>query len=214
VEVPKAADYYAHERIDFLDWVGGRHARVLDVGCGIGSNASWYRRHGAQEIVGVELDNASALQAESVFDRVVCGSIEETVDQLEGPFDLIVCGDVLEHLLDPWAVLRRLSQLGSPATVLAISIPNIRFLGALARIAVGSGFRYQEQGIFDATHLRFFTRNDVDRLIRQGGFTPERWGARIYGRYRSIRLLAQRMTGGRSDQWLAEQLFVVARPAD
>ena len=212
MELSKATDYYAHERIDFLDWVGGRHARVLDVGCGTGSNSSWYRRHGAQEIVGVELDDASASQAETVFDRVIRGTIEEAMPKLDGPFDLIVCGDVLEHLIDPWTVLTQLSRLGNPATVLAISIPNIRFLGALVRIAVGSGFRYEEQGIFDATHLRFFTRSDVDRLVRQGGFTPERWGSRIYGPLRSIRVLIQRVTGGRSDQWLAEQLFVVARP--
>ena len=211
METPKAADYYSHERLDFLDWVGGRHGRVLDVGCGSGSNASWYRRHGAVEIVGVELHRSSAADAEAVFDRVVCGTIEDAVGELDGPFDLIVCADVLEHLVDPWAVVRQLEGLANEATVLAISIPNIRFLGAIARIAVGSGFRYEEQGIFDATHLRFFTRSDVDRLIRQGGFVGERWGSRIYGRFRSIRHLARWLSGGRSDQWLAEQTFVVAR---
>ena len=212
MQMTKAADYYAHERVDLLDWVGGSFGRVLDLGCGTGSNATWYRRHGAHEIVGVELNEASASRAATVFDRVVCGTIEEALVDLDGSFDLIVCADVLEHLVDPWAIVSRLSRLTNPSTVLAVSIPNIRFLGAIARIAVGRGFQYEEQGIFDVTHLRFFTRRDVDRLMRQGGWEAERWGSQLFGRFRSVRLLARRMTAGRSDQWLAEQLFVVARP--
>jgi SAM-dependent methyltransferase len=212
LQTPKGADYYSHERADLLDWVGGRFDRVLDVGCGTGSNASWYRRHGAREIVGVELDDASAARAAKVFDRVVRGTIEEAIDELDGSFDLIVCADVLEHLVDPWALVTHLNRLTNRSTVLAVSIPNIRFLGAIARIAIGRGFQYQEQGIFDVTHLRFFTRRDVDRMMRQGGWVPERWGAQLFGRFRSVRLAAQLVTGGRSDQWLAEQMFVLARP--
>ena len=51
--IEKGSDYYASDRSDFLDWVGGEFERVLDVGCGAGANASWYRDHGASEIVGV-----------------------------------------------------------------------------------------------------------------------------------------------------------------
>jgi 2-polyprenyl-3-methyl-5-hydroxy-6-metoxy-1,4-benzoquinol methylase len=212
VQMPKEADYYAHERVDLLDWVGGQFERVLDIGCGAGSNAPWFRRHGAREIVGVELDDPSAARAKTVFDQVVQGTIEEAIVGLDGSFDLIVCADVLEHLVDPWAIVDQLRRLTSPSTVLAVSIPNIRFLGALARIAVGPGFQYQEQGIFDVTHMRFFTRHDVDRMLHQGGWMAERWGSQLFGRFQSARVLAQRLTRGRSDQWLAEQLFVVARP--
>lgn len=208
----KGADYYTNDRVDFLDWAGGNFARVLDVGCGTGSNAPWYRRHGAQEIVGVELDNASAAQAATSFDRVLCKSIEAAILELDGSFDLIVCADVLEHLVDPWMVVSQLRSLAGASTVLAVSLPNIRFVSAIARIAVGRGFEYEEQGIFDSTHLRFFTRRDADRLLRQGGWVADRWGAPFYGRFVPIRLLARRVSRGWSDQWLAEQLFVVARP--
>jgi SAM-dependent methyltransferase len=213
VLIEKGADYYASDRSDFLDWVGGKFGRVLDVGCGAGANASWYRDHGAREIVGVELHPTSAAQAETVLDRVVCEPIETAIPKLEGSFDLIICADVLEHLVDPWSVVHDLGAVASASTVLAVSLPNIRFLPALLRIAIGRGFEYEESGIFDATHLRFFTRRDADLMLRRGGWLPERWGAPTFARLGAVRRLAQRLTRGRSDGWLARQMYVIARPA-
>ena len=207
----KPPDYFAGDRTALLDWAGGRHARVLDVGCGTGANAGWFRRHGAVEIVGVEIDGASAALAREVYDRVVCGAIEDAMDGLAGPFDLILCADVLEHLVDPWSVVRGLAGVAGPATTLAVSMPNIRFAPALLRIAFGSGFRYEGSGIFDATHLRFFTRRDMDALLRQGGWVPRRWSAPPFERLGTIRRGLQRLTSNRSDEWLAGQLYVVAR---
>ncbi|MEA2653880.1 MAG: hypothetical protein QOI37_1107 [Chloroflexota bacterium] len=207
----KQAEYYDRDRAGFLDWVGGQHQRILDVGCGAGSNAPWYRRHGAREIVGIEVDAQSAEHAATRFDRVVMEPVETAISQLDGPFDLIVCADVLEHLVDPWTVVDELRRLSGPSTILAVSMPNIRFIGAIARIAIGSGFRYEEEGIFDSTHLRFFTPGDLDRLLSKGGWMPARRGAQHYGRFTPARSLAGRVTRGWTDQWLAEQQFVVAR---
>jgi SAM-dependent methyltransferase len=210
--VPKRAEYYGHDRSDFLDWVGGRHERVLDVGCGAGSNAPWYRQHGARDLVGIEIDASSASKALDQFDRVVSAPVEIAMGQLDGAFDLIVCADVLEHLADPWTVVSDLRRFSHPQTVLAVSMPNIRFLGAVARIAVGSGFRYEDEGIFDVTHLRFFTGSDLNDLLQRGGWTPERRGSQLFGRFRVARRMTGRVTRGWSDQWLAEQQFVVGRP--
>ncbi len=211
--IPRPAGYHASDRSDFLDWIGGEFGRVLDVGCGAGSNASWYRDHGAREIVGVELDPASAARAAALYDRIVCDSIETAVHALEGNFDLIVCADVLEHLVDPWSVVHELGRVANADTVLGVSIPNIRFLPAILRIALGRGFAYEDHGIFDSTHLRFFTRRDAEVMLRRGGWVPQRWGAPQFGRLGSVRRLAQRSTRGRSDQWLAGQLYAVSRPA-
>lgn len=209
----KHAEYYDRDRAAFLDWVGGAHERILDVGCGSGSNAAWYREHGGRELVGIEVDVESADKASLVFDRILHGRVETAMADLDGTFDLIVCADVLEHLVDPWTVVRELRRLSRPATILAVSMPNIRFLGAIARIAIGRGFRYEEEGIFDATHLRFFTPHDLDHLLRGNGWRPERRGSQAYGRFRAARRVAGRVTSGWTDQWLAEQQFVLARPA-
>jgi SAM-dependent methyltransferase len=211
VTARKPAEYYASDRSDFLGWVGGNHRRVLDIGCGAGSNGDWYRRHDAGEIIGVEIDQSSAERASFVFDRVICEPIETALQMLEGSFDLIVCADVLEHLVDPWSVVRELADHATDDTILAISMPNIRFLPAIARITFGKGFAYEDHGIFDSTHLRFFTRQDVDRLLRRGGWVPQRWGAPRFARLGRVRRLAQRSTAGRSDEWLAGQIYVTAR---
>jgi SAM-dependent methyltransferase len=212
--VANPVHYYNRDRSVFLDWVGGEYKRVLDVGCGAGSGAAWYRRHGAQEVVGVEVDDGSAAQARLVLDRVVHSTIESAFSQLGGTFDLIVCADVLEHLLDPWAVIAELAQFATLSTVLAISMPNIRFVPAILRIALGRGFDYENQGIFDKTHLRFFTRGNVDTLLVGGGWLPARWGGQHYGRLRTLRALAGRLSRGRSDEWMAEQLFVAGQLAE
>jgi 2-polyprenyl-3-methyl-5-hydroxy-6-metoxy-1,4-benzoquinol methylase len=210
--VSKPAQYYASDRTDFLNWVGGHPARVLDIGCGVGANAGWYRARGAAWLEGIEIDEASAAAAATRFDRVIHAPVETALADVQGPFNLIVCADVLEHLLDPWAVVAALRAASDDATVLAISIPNIRFLPALVRIAAGRGFEYEQRGIFDATHLRFFVRRNVDQMLQRGGWRPIRWGAPTFGKLGSVRRAAHRITTGRSDEWLAGQLFVVATP--
>lgn len=206
----KSAAYYRSDRTAFLEFVGASGERVLDVGCGSGVNADWHRGHGARELVGIELVEAAALEAAHVYDRVLTGAVEDTMPTLRGPFDLIVCADVLEHLVDPWKTATALRGLGNHETRLAVSIPNIRFLPAVARIAVGRGFQYEEQGLFDRTHLRFFVRSDVDRLLRQSGWVPVRWGAPPFARLRRVRNALATVTRGRSNDWLAGQLYVIA----
>jgi 2-polyprenyl-3-methyl-5-hydroxy-6-metoxy-1,4-benzoquinol methylase len=211
----KPHQYYESDRAEFLDWVGGAHARVLDVGCGSGANADWYRAHGAVHVSGIEIDARSAAMAAGAFNRVFHGSVEAALDagDLEGPFDLIVCADVLEHLVDPWTVLDRLRGLAHERTVLAVSVPNIRHVRALVRIAVGRGFAYEPSGIFDVTHLRFFTPRNAEDMVAGAGWRCDRFGAPTRGRLAPIRRVARRLTGGRSDHWLGFQTYVRAVPA-
>jgi SAM-dependent methyltransferase len=216
-EVPRplsvfARDPNATDRSEFLEWAGGDHRRVLDVGCGAGANAPWYRRHGTIELVGVEIDRASAELAARAYDKIVCGPIENAISELNGPFDLIVCADVLEHLMDPWHVVQELHSLAGPATTLAVSMPNIRYLRALAKIAFGRGFAYEPSGIFDSSHLRFFAKPNIESMLLEGGWSPQRWGAPRVGRFRDARRAVQRLTHHQSDSWLAVQLYTVAVP--
>ena len=213
----KPDSYFAEDRSEFLNWVGGRCRSVLEIGCGAGRSASWYRGRGAETLVGVELDPATGRLAQGLFDVVYVEPVESALEKIEDQFDLIVCADVLEHLLDPWTIVQRLSRNAHPDTRLAVSIPNIRYAGAIARIVAGRGFEYDQSGIFDATHLRFFTPRNVEHLLGQGGWVPSRWGSSSYGRLGGFTYPIRRRTHGALrralDGFLAGQLHVVAVPA-
>lgn len=204
----KTVSYYESDRSPLLAWIGGRWSRVLDIGCGAGANGAWLRRSGSSTIVGVEIDPYSSELASRHYNHVHNEPIESALPKVTGSFDLVLCADVLEHLVDPWTVLRQLQRLSTDETRLAVSIPNIRYVGALWRIAVRGGFAYEEEGIFDRTHLRFFTRGNLDEMLRTAGWEPERWGRGL--RSRRMRVVSK-LTLGRADEWLSYQWYVVAR---
>lgn len=205
--------YFDGSRTDLLDWLGGRYSRVLEIGCGRGGNAAWFRDHGATHITGVDLDEPSARQAATRFDRVLVGDVARLLDELDADderYDLIVCGDVLEHLVDPWVVVARLHRLAAPGGTMVASIPNIRFYRALWQIALGAGFKYEAEGILDRTHLRFFTSATIRQLMSQGGWSVRRLSPSP-SRRPQLRRIIDIITGQRSREWLTYQWFVEAR---
>jgi 2-polyprenyl-3-methyl-5-hydroxy-6-metoxy-1,4-benzoquinol methylase len=151
-------------------------ARVLDVGCATGYLARELTARGAAQVDGVEFDPAAAQQARAHCREVVVGDLEapltrEQVAALGRP-DLIVCADVLEHLRDPWNTLAWLNGLLAPGGKAIISIPNIAHWTARRALLQGR-FDYADHGLFDRTHLRFFTRASVRELARRAGFAVQ-----------------------------------------
>jgi SAM-dependent methyltransferase len=89
----------------------------------------------------------------------------------DGPFDVLIAADILEHLPDPWTALSRYVRLLEPGATVVISLPNVAHWSTYAHLAAGSWPRRPE-GIFDATHLRWFTLKDARDLLTQAGLTP------------------------------------------
>jgi SAM-dependent methyltransferase len=146
-------------------------ARTLDVGCAAGYLAAELTARGCA-VVGVEADPRAAEAAAVHCERVVTGDVETApcVEELRGlaPFDALVCGDVLEHLRDPWSTLRALAALLRPGGCAAISVPNIAHWTARRALLRGR-FDYAAHGLFDRTHLRFFTRATARDLVTRAG---------------------------------------------
>jgi methionine biosynthesis protein MetW len=156
-------------------------ARVLDVGCATGYLAAELTARGCV-VVGVEADAAAARAAAAHTERTVTGDVETDAcrDALTAlaPFDAVVCGDVLEHLRDPWAALRFLATLLAPRGRAVVSLPNIGHWTARRALLRGR-FPYADHGLFDRTHLRFFTRASARGLVAAAGLTvtAERFAA-------------------------------------
>ena len=146
-------------------------ARVLDVGCATGYLAAELTRRGCR-VTGVEADPVVAERARAHCAAVVVGDVEDDAwrSELEAlaPFDVVLCGDVLEHLRDPWSALRALAGLAVPGGRVALSVPNVAHWTGRRAVARGR-FPYAEHGLFDRTHLRFFTRASARDLARSAG---------------------------------------------
>jgi len=161
--------YYTNARRNLVDLVPKSARRVLDVGCGQGMTGGLLRAERNIEVVGLEIHPSVAEIARKHLTKVITGDIESIeLPFTDGYFDCILLGDILEHLLDPWSVLRKLTRLLNPAGTFIASIPNIRNLGIISKLLEGS-WTYEEWGILDKTHLRFFAYKDMIALFNQAG---------------------------------------------
>lgn len=163
-------DYYDRPRRELLQAIPLTARRILDVGCGAGALGRVLKEErGAEEVCGIEFIEEAYERAVHVLDKVLLGNIEEMALPFDdGYFDCIICADVLEHLVEPADVLRKLDRVLAPHGAIVISIPNARNYEVLHMLGAGC-WTYYEQGIMDATHLRFFTRTDFIKMIEASG---------------------------------------------
>lgn len=170
-----SSGYYSHIRGEIAEVLPDRIGRILEIGCGDGETLAWIRNgRGAAFTCGVELSPDSAIVASTKADRVVAGNFEE----IELPsdfesFDVVLCLDVLEHFVDPWGAVRRIEKLLSPGGILIGSIPNVRYFRAVLPLLLLGRWEYQDSGILDRTHLRFFTKQTAIELMCSSGMSLE-----------------------------------------
>jgi 2-polyprenyl-3-methyl-5-hydroxy-6-metoxy-1,4-benzoquinol methylase len=91
-------------------------------------------------------------------------------------FDLVLMADVLEHLGRPEDLIRQCQDVLAPEGSIILCVPNIGHWYPRARTVLGR-FDYDQRGILDATHLRFFTRRSIAKLVERNGFTVRRMEA-------------------------------------
>src|SRR5918992_1179237 len=89
-------------------------------------------------------------------------------------FDVVVYGDVLEHLVDPEAVLLRTARILAPGGYVVASIPNVAH-GSVRLSLMAGQFRYTDTGLLDRTHLRFFDEAGVEELFEGAGYAIREW---------------------------------------
>lgn len=171
----KLNESYIGLRKDLLQFINGQGLNVLDVGCAIGVNGDYLKNTGtASWVTGVEYDSDMAIQADKCCDRVFCGDLNDNqfIEEIlsdDKTFDVIIFGDILEHLYAPQDVLKKLvSKLTKNGTVI-ISLPNIRHIELLIQVYLKGTWPKNERGIFDKTHLRWFTYKDVVKMIESCG---------------------------------------------
>lgn len=184
---------------------------ILDVGCSSGGLAAGLKRaRDGVVVVGLELNDESASQAESHCDEVIVGRFPEAAPA-DRTFDCIVFNDVLEHLVDPWtALVRARSMLSSTGSVVA-TIPNMRYWPVLRRLVMHGEWQYEDLGVMDRTHLRWFTRSSMVGLFETSGYRVEEVIGLDNATTRGLRLL-NILSGDRFADAAHSQFVLRGRP--
>lgn len=167
------SSYHDHIRHDIIPHIPKSTGQLLDLGGGIGATAAEVRRLGLVEKAGVAdmIDNSIK---DTQLDFTFQGNFEDPtfLDDIvtkRGKFQMILALDILEHLLDPWAMAKRLANSLDEGGYMVVSIPNIRNFHASVPLLFQNKWNYQDDGILDRTHLRFFVRSTAIDLIEQTG---------------------------------------------
>jgi SAM-dependent methyltransferase len=194
----KVPEYYNRVNHDLLRLIPPDAGIVLEIGCGAGALAQVYRRINPEVLyLGVEIvpDAASAAAGVGV-DRVFNGdaALVEPSDlglsALDPGVDCLVFGDVLEHMTDPWAVLARLVRWVREGGQVLACIPNIQHFSVLVNLMRGQ-WQYQDEGLLDRTHLRFFTLEGARELFAGAGLRvfdiqPRSWPSTDFDKFQQV----------------------------
>lgn len=162
--------YYSHSRPEVARLVPRAAKKILDVGCGAGALGLELLNRQDCELYGIECNSFVGSLAKNYYARVDIADIEQFDFPYEKDFfDCILLADVLEHLKNPWQIVKELSHYLKPSGSLICSIPNITHAEALFPLLLGK-WDYVDAGILDRTHLRFFTPQTVQSLFPSDTF--------------------------------------------
>ncbi len=166
----KPSPYSSHSLLLQACGETARGRRVLDLGCGQGHLSRILAARGL-EVVGVERAGGYGASAPEGV-RIVEGDLEQGIPDVGGPFDVVLCGDILEHLKDPGRLLDQITTLLRPGGRLIASLPNSGNIYFRLTVALGR-FPKEDRGLFDRTHLHFYTWDGWERLLGAHGFEVE-----------------------------------------
>ena len=209
-----SGDYYHHPRPEMAGYLPAEANGVLDIGCGTGRFAAGLKAARPLEAWGIEIDPEAARQAADHLDEVRVGDASDELAAVpDRHFDCIYLNDILEHLVEPDALLAAVAVKLAPGGRIVASLPNVRYFHHLWQLVVHGRWDYADEGILDRTHLRFFTRSSLLAMFDRCGYRV----LRCDGIHRTGSLrwhLCNLLTLGRFAEMRYLQFAVVAVPAE
>ena len=156
---------------------------LIEIGCSSGALAREFKKISNDcHWLGIEIDPSYANMANRYCDKTIVLNIENANDDFweeTKNADCWIFGDVLEHLKDPWEILKSIrSNISNTGSVVAC-IPNAQHWTLQAKLSIGD-FRYEASGLLDKTHIRWFTRQTIIEMFDQAGFQIEAGMPRIF----------------------------------
>lgn len=173
---------YAHPRpipktLATLKKWGGRGHHILDVGCGSGFYAQFFRQQG-NLVVGVDITPQGVAATRQRGLEALIANLEAGLPFASQTFDMVTCVEVVEHLLQPERALEEIHRVLRPQGQLIVTTPNysywaLRLLYLAGMPPVGLGRYYGEDTPpWREPHIRFFNPQSLRNFLSQGGFEP------------------------------------------
>ncbi len=164
-------NYYQQNRLEMLNFIPLNSKKILDIGCGEANFSSILKEKLQAEVWGIEMNESAANLARKKIDQVLLGDAVIHLDSLDDNyFDCIILNDILEHLIDPYSFLEKLKTKLSQDAVIVFSVPNVRYLLNLKNLIIKKDWHYENEGVLDKTHLRFFTKKSLINTFNQLNF--------------------------------------------
>lgn len=163
-------DYHGHARQEILSYLPEKFSKVVDVGGSAGGTLSAIRRvapHAAT--VCLDADEPSLEIARAQGHEAILCNLNQEIPAVFDDADVVLFLDILEHLVDPWAVLSGIVTRLRLGTKVIVSLPNVRYWEVSLNLVLRGQWTLQDAGVLDRTHLRFFTRTSGAALVRSGG---------------------------------------------
>lgn len=152
--------------------------RVLDIGCSSGYLGKALKERKNTEVIGVDINKDDIQEAKQNLDQAYVLDLEKESLPKIGMFDAIIMADVIEHLVDPVAVLKKLKKHLKPGGRLVFSIPNMTNVTVRVELLQGR-FEYKEFGLLDKTHIHFYDQEEVERVLSESGFEIQEYDCTI-----------------------------------
>lgn len=168
---------------DLLRIIPAASRRLIEIGCSSGALAREFRKINPDcHYVGVEIDPSYAALANRHCDATLTLDLDQADSAFWGQYadrDCWIFGDTLEHLRDPWKVLRNIRAILPAGGSIAMCVPNAQHWSVQARLLKGE-FRYEDSGLLDRTHLRWFTRITLLQSLLECGLVMKTGFPRIF----------------------------------
>ncbi|WP_022950475.1 class I SAM-dependent methyltransferase [Leucothrix mucor] len=160
--------YFQQSRPEMCAFLPESYTRVLEIGCGEGTFSKNLDSGQVVELWGIEPSKDAGSVAETQAYKVLYGTYEDCFDLLpDNFFDLVVCNDVIEHMVDHDHFFSSIKKKMQKKGFITGSIPNVRYYRNLKSLLLKKDWQYQNSGVLDRTHLRFFTEKSLLRTFKE-----------------------------------------------
>ena len=175
----KPDKYSSHTKIiNYLKSLNKNNLKVLDIGCSKGFIARNLQNNDF-EFYGIEFNKDDAKEAKKYYKGIKILDLDKKKPNYEkNSFDIIIMADIIEHLKDSLGIVKYFTKFLKKEGIMVLSTANVANIYIRLKLLFGN-FDYEERGIMDKTHLRFFTLKTFRKLAKEAGlkiikedFTP------------------------------------------